>query len=92
MKNLEKVQVGIEDVLYLLQPLLAEGTHGISHPMESHPTREDDETLQQSLAACYVLQLQVWDSKRKLDNTGRKPRAEFWISKKTTETAFYFLN
>lgn len=50
-EDLEEVQVGIEDVLYPLQPLLAQGTHGVADPVEPHATGEDDEALQQGLAA-----------------------------------------
>lgn len=71
-EDLEEVQVSIHDVLYPLQPLLAEGTHGVADPVEPHATGEDDEALQQGLAAGYVFQLQVWDTVGKLGNMKRK--------------------
>jgi len=71
-EEFEEVQVGVEDVLYLLQLRLAEGTHGVAHPVEPHATGEDDEALQQSLAAGDVLQLQVWDTKGKLGSVETK--------------------
>lgn len=40
--------------------------------MEAHATGEDDEALQQGLAAGYVFQLQVWDTKGKLENMKKK--------------------
>lgn len=66
-EDLEEVQISIKDVLYLLQPLLAEGTHSIADAVESHSTGEDDEALQQGLTARNVFQLQVWDTIGKLD-------------------------
>lgn len=71
-EDLEKVQISIEDVLYLLQPLLAESTHGVADPMEAHATGEDYEALQQGLTACNVFQLQVWDTKCKLETMEEK--------------------
>lgn len=71
-EDFEEVQISIENVLYLLQPLLGEGTHGVADPVEPHATGEDDEALQQSLAAGYVFQLQVWDTIGKLGNIGQK--------------------
>lgn len=71
-EDLEEVQVGIEDVLYPLQPLLAQGTHGIADAGEPHATGEDDEALQQGLAAGDVFQLQVRDSKGKLGDVAEK--------------------
>ena len=67
-EDFEEVQISIQDILYLLQSLLTEGTHGVAHPMEAHAAGEDDEALQQGLAAGYVFQLQVWDAKGKLKN------------------------
>lgn len=71
-EDFEEVQISIEDVLYLLQPLLAEGTHGVADSVEPHATGEDDEALQQGLAAGYVFQLQVWDTKGKLGSMETK--------------------
>lgn len=67
-EDFEEVQISIEDVLYPLQLLLAEGTHGVADPVEPHATGEDEEALQQGLAAGYVFQLQVWDTECKLEN------------------------
>ncbi len=52
--------------------MLAQGTHGVADPVEPHATGEDDEALQQSLAAGYVFQLQVWDTKGKLGSMKTK--------------------
>lgn len=84
-EDFEEVDVSVEDVLDLLQPLLAQGTHGIADPMEPHATGKDDEALQQGLAAGYVFQLQVWDTVSKLENMKRKGENSgffCWISLK----------
>ena len=44
--------------------------------MEAHTTREDDEAVQQRLATRYVFQLQVWDTKSKLDDVKREEKSE----------------
>lgn len=69
LKDLEEVQISIQDILYPLEPLLAQGTHSIADPMQSHASGEEQETLQEGLTTCYVFQLQVWDSKCKLQNS-----------------------
>lgn len=65
-EDFEEVQISIENVFYPLQSLLAEGTHGVAHTEQAPATGEDDEALQESLAAGYVFQLQVWDPVGKL--------------------------
>lgn len=63
----EEVQVGVNDVLDALQPLLAQGTHGVADAVQPHsPTGEYDEALQQGLAAGDIFELQVWDAEGKL--------------------------
>lgn len=71
-EDFEEVEVSVEDVLDLLQPLLAQGTHGVADPVEPHASGEDDEALEQGLAAGYVFQLQVRDTVGKLENMKRK--------------------
>lgn len=73
-EDFEEVQIRIEDVLYLLKPLLAQGTHGVADPVEAHAAGEDDEALQQRLAAGYVFELQVWDAKSKLENMKKRDK------------------
>lgn len=65
-EDFEEVQVGVEDVLDLLQPLLAHGAHGVADAVEAHAAGKEEEPLQQGLAAGDVLQLQVGDAEGKL--------------------------
>lgn len=74
LEDLEEVQVGVEDVFYPLQPLLAQGAHGVADSVESHSTRENDEALQQRLAARYVLELKVRDPECKLRSSREHQR------------------
>lgn len=62
LEDFKKVQVGVEDVLDLLQPLLAQGAHGVANSVQAHAAGEDDEALEQGLAAGDVFELQVWDA------------------------------
>lgn len=80
-EDLEEVQISVKDILYILQPLLAEGTHGIADPVESHSTGEDDEALQQGLTARNVFQLQIWDTIGKLDKnaSGQSIHISCWV-------------
>lgn len=71
-EDFEEIQVSIEDVLDLLQPLLAHGAHGVADPVEAHATGEDDEALEQGLVAGYVFELKVWDTVGKLGKTKGK--------------------
>lgn len=62
LEDFKEVQVGVEDVLNLLQPLLAQGAHGVANSVEAHAAGEDDEALEQGLAAGDVFELQVRDA------------------------------
>lgn len=62
LEDFKEVQVGVEDVLDLLQPLLAQGAHGVANSVEAHAAGEDDEALEQGLAAGDVFELQVRDA------------------------------
>lgn len=75
-EDFKEVQVGVEDVLDLLQPLLAQGAHGVANPVEAHAAGEDDEALEQGLAAGDVFELQVRDAIGKLDTHTQKDRME----------------
>lgn len=70
LEDFKEVQVGVEDVLDLLQPLLAQGTHGVANSVEAHAAGEDDEALEQGLAAGNVFELQVRDAVGKLATPG----------------------
>lgn len=68
LEDLEEVQIGVQDVLDLLQPLLTHGTHGVTDAVEAHAAGKEDESLQQGLAAGYVLELKVGDTEGKLED------------------------
>lgn len=65
-EDFEEVQVGVQNVLDLLQPLLTHSAHGVPDPVEAKPAGKNDESLKQGLAAGYVFQLKVRDTKGKL--------------------------
>lgn len=76
LEDFEEVQVGVQGVLDLLQPLLTHGAHGVADAVEAQAAGKEEEFLQQGLAAGDVLQLQVGDAEGKLEEmeglTGRK--------------------
>lgn len=72
LEDLKEVQIPIKNIFYLLQPFLAEGTHGVADHVETSATGENDEALQQGLTACNVLQLKLWNTRGKLENMGEK--------------------
>lgn len=81
MDELEEVDIGIEGVLDLLQACLCEGAHGVADAVEASPAREDDEALEQFLAAGDLLQSQVWHAVRKLHaNRKAKEREDKHLS------------
>lgn len=87
-EDFKEVQVGVEDVLDLLQPLLAQGAHGVANPVEAHAAGEDDEALEQGLAAGDVFELQVRDAVGKLDthtHRKKKRRKKGWNAEITVE-------
>ena len=65
-EELEEVHVGMELVFDALQALRGEGADGVAHAVEPLRAREQEEALQQGLAAGDVLQTQVRHSVRKL--------------------------
>lgn len=83
-EDFKEVQVGVEDVLDLLQPLLAQGAHGVANPVEAHAAGEDDEALEQGLAAGDVFELQVRDAVGKL-STRTKKEKKGWKAEITVE-------
>lgn len=92
-EDFEEVQVGVQDVLDLLQLLLTHGAHGVADPVEAHAAGKEDESLQQGLAAGYVLQLKVGDAEGKLEDMEGKQGQSMRLSKnhnvnaQETETA-----
>lgn len=72
LEDFKEVQVGVEDVLDLLQPLLAQGAHGVANSVEAHAAGEDDEAFEQGLAAGDVFELQVRDAIGKLATQKKK--------------------
>lgn len=66
LEDFKEVEVGVKDVLDGLQPLLAQGAHGVANTVEAHAAGEDDEALEQGLAAGDVFELQVRDAVGKL--------------------------
>lgn len=72
LEDLKEVQVGVEDVLDLLQPLLAQGAHGVANSVEAHAAGEEDEALEQCLAAGDVFELQVRDAEGELATPKKK--------------------
>lgn len=75
-EDFEEVQVGVEGVLDLLQPLLAHGAHGVADAVEAHAAGKEEEPLQQGLAAGDVLQLEVRDAEGKLGGRRRGQRGQ----------------
>lgn len=65
-EELEDVHVGVQSVFHPLQGPLGEGAQGLSHCWHPAALREDQEALQEGLAAGDVPQHQVWDSVSKL--------------------------
>lgn len=76
LEDFKEVQVGVEDVLDLLQPLLAQGAHGVANSVEAHAAGEDDEALEQGLAAGDVFELQVRDAIGELATQEKKEEKE----------------
>lgn len=74
LEDFKEVQVGVEDVLDLLQPLLAQGAHGVADSVEAHAAGEDDEALQQGLAAGDVFELQIRDAVGELAGQRKRTR------------------
>lgn len=81
-EDLEEVQVGVEDVLYRLQLLMGEGAHVVADRVHALTAVEEDEALQQGLAAGDVFQLQVWDPEGKLL---RSPSQSLWSIQPVTD-------
>lgn len=66
MEELEEVHVGIQSIFHPLQDARGEGAQGTTHSLCPATLAEDDEAVQEWLAAGNVLQSQVWDSMSKL--------------------------
>lgn len=67
-EDFEEVQVGVQNVLDLLQPLLTHGAHGVADAVEAHAAGKNDESFKQGLAAGYVFQLKVRHTEGELKN------------------------
>lgn len=66
MEKLKEVHICIQGVFNLLQILLGKGTHCTMHSLKATWTPEDNKAIQQGLAASYIFQSQVRDTKGKL--------------------------
>lgn len=64
-----------------MQPLLTHGAHGVADPVEAHAAGKEDESLQQGLAAGYVLQLKVGDTEGKLEDVEGEKGQSMYCSK-----------
>lgn len=80
-EDFEEVQVGVQNVLDLLQPLLTHSAHGVADPVEAHAAGKNDESFKQGLAAGYVFQLKVRDTKGKLKNMEGEKVENWYVSK-----------